>query len=61
MIENSTPNSNGDSRRAFLERAGKAGAGAAATTMVVATMKPGKAAAHYSHPTDNTPRHHKRH
>ena len=36
-----------EKRRAFLQRAGKATAGAAATTAVLATMRPKKAAAQY--------------
>ena len=36
-----------EKRRAFLKRAGKASAGAAATTAVLATMRPKKAAAQY--------------
>ena len=49
MIDRSTSKEGSErgSRRAFLERAGKAGAAAAATTVVLATMKPAKASAHY--------------
>jgi hypothetical protein len=36
-----------EKRRAFLKRAGKASAGVAATTGVLATMRPKKAAAQY--------------
>ncbi len=36
-----------EKRRAFLQRAGKTAAGAAATTAVLATMRPKKAAAQY--------------
>jgi hypothetical protein len=35
------------SRRAFIQRAGKIGGTAAATTIVLVTMKPSKAAAKY--------------
>jgi hypothetical protein len=37
-----------EKRRAFLKRAGKASAGVAATTGVLATMRPRKAAAQYA-------------
>jgi hypothetical protein len=65
MIDRSTSEQSkgSDSRRAFLERAGKAGAAAAATTVVLATMKPERAAAHYSGPqkVGSSGRHHRHH